>query len=50
MCLNKSCQPKEPVTSRCQVKSYLQLCLFYLQLVFVAYGKLAWSFLLTVEI
>ena len=29
---------------------YLRLSLFYLRLVFVAYGQLAWSFLLTVEI
>ena len=29
---------------------YLRLILFYLRLVFVAYGQLAWSFLLTVEI
>ena len=27
---------------------YLRVCLFYLRLVFVAYGRLAWSFLLTV--
>ena len=29
---------------------YLRVSLFYLRLVFVAYGQLAWSFLLTVEI
>ena len=29
---------------------YLRLSLFYLRLVFVTYGELAWSFLLTVEI
>ena len=29
---------------------YLRLSLFYSRLVFVAYGELAWSFLLTVEI
>ena len=28
---------------------YLQVSLFYLRLVFVAYGQLAWSFLLTAE-
>ena len=28
---------------------YLRLCLFYLRLVFVAYGNWVWSFLLTVE-
>ena len=29
---------------------YLRVSLLYLRLVFVAYGQLAWSFLLTVEI
>ena len=29
---------------------YLRVSIFYLRLVFVAYGQLAWSFLLTVEI
>ena len=30
--------------------SYLRVSLFYLRLVFVAYGHLAWSFLLTVDL
>ena len=32
-----------------QVFFYLRLDLVYLRLVFVAYGELAWSFLLTVQ-
>ena len=47
---NQESQNPPPPPKRGVGLCYSRLGLFYLRLVFVAYGKFVWSFLLTVEI